>query len=519
MEQGQTMTYDYIDWAVLTDIGRKRKNNEDSYQTLPEQGVFVVADGMGGAEEGEVASQAVVDGVLSTLAAQKRDDGKPLSLRTRCGLVQKAIDEASFWIFERASRRGTSGTGSTIVSILFDAGNPARAVALHAGDSRLYRLRGRKLKTITRDHTVAMAAGARSEKNLPKIFHGIITQAVGVKPSVTLERTEIDVKEGDVFLLCSDGLSGLVEERPMAQILRRAASEPLDNITRALIDAANAGGGKDNITACVMRIKAMPPAVATVDVDIPRDTSAGLEPEGEAATDPGTPTDGHGPTSTGRGLSDSTDVIEADTADTGGGKPTDELPRSASPARARRLLLIGGGVLLALGVVAAIVVATRPPKAEADRPDHSPDGSPPPATNEVLSAVAVSLPPAAEAVPPIQVTYRREGSDAWLTPAATTMHVAPGIYEVRRARMDYTPLIERFDAASGQTNWAHRAAWIPSPALQRLLDAEAAVKKRDVTALERLVKQDSAGILRWPDHRQRWKQVLAAQPGSTPGEF
>ena len=308
----------------------------------------------------------------------------------------------------------------------------------------------------------------------------------------------------------------MVDDKPLAQILKRAAGEPPEAVTQALIDAANENGGKDNVTVCVMRVKSMPPAVATVDADVPSNTAPALTDTSEAATDAGTPTsDTDAPASTDNGLSDSADVIEADTADTGGSALTDEVP---PPARKRPSTALVAGIIGALTLIAAIVVAIA--LTNHGPSDDSPPPTPPPlAPVEPVAAVSILLPAAPSAeLPPARVAYRIEGTTEWLTPSGTQMTLAPSRYEVQHTRMDYLPLTEHFDIANGQTNWTRAAEWRPSPTLQRLLDAEKAIAADDSAALGRLVQKNSAGILQSPEHRQRWKLVLAAgnAPQGTP---
>jgi PPM family protein phosphatase len=247
--------YSYLTVAAITDMGRKRKNNEDAYGLHPGGGVFCVADGMGGVEDGEVASRAAVDAVTAMVDRYARPDA-PLSLQAmRVGLT-RAVDQASEWIYKRCEERGTRGTGTTFVSVCFDPERPGNALALHAGDSRLYLVRRPTITQITRDHSAAALAGVADERELNPLFRGVVMRAVGVKERVDLECTAFAVAEGDVVLLCSDGLSRMVSDPEILAVLSQEGD--VKQAARRLIDAANAHGGVDNVTVVVIRVGSLP---------------------------------------------------------------------------------------------------------------------------------------------------------------------------------------------------------------------------------------------------------------------
>ena len=247
--------YSYLTVAAITDMGRKRKNNEDAYGLHPGGGVFCVADGMGGVEDGEVASRAAVDAVTAMVDRYARPDA-PLSLQAmRVGLT-RAVDQASEWIYKRCEERGTRGTGTTFVSVCFDPERPGNALALHAGDSRLYLIRRPTITQITRDHSAAALAGVADERELNPLFRGVVMRAVGVKERVDLECTAFAVAEGDVVLLCSDGLSRMVSDPEILAVLSQEGD--VKQAARRLIDAANAHGGVDNVTVVVIRVGSLP---------------------------------------------------------------------------------------------------------------------------------------------------------------------------------------------------------------------------------------------------------------------
>jgi len=244
------MSYDHLEHAGNTHVGRRRKKNEDSILLVPEAGLFVVADGMGGGSSGDVASARVVQDLEETSG----QSDFPGSCLDKAKHIMGVVNASSKWIKDRAQRMNLSVSGSTVVMLVFDQDRPGRAVSLHAGDSRLYRLRGSELQRVTVDHSVEAAAGLDEDTVLPAMFRGIITRAVGVKDEVQLEVNVHSVKAGDTFLLCSDGLTNMVPDGKMEMILNRYKEKSLDELADVLIDEANTAGGVDNISAVLMRV-------------------------------------------------------------------------------------------------------------------------------------------------------------------------------------------------------------------------------------------------------------------------
>ncbi len=247
--------FSYVSYAARTDVGRRRKNNEDNYGTFPEAGVFCVADGMGGARDGEVASRIVVE----HLAGALRNWGKispPAPIEDRLALLGRCLDAASLWINKYAAAHAAAGCGTTFVGVVLDPGRPDCAVAVHAGDSRLYHIHRRKITQITRDHSVANMAGVKDESELDPALRNKILRAVGIKPAVELERTPFMVEAGDWVLVCSDGLSKMLDDKSIAKIVTSA--ENGNAAVQALVDEANRLGGKDNITVVLLHIGDLP---------------------------------------------------------------------------------------------------------------------------------------------------------------------------------------------------------------------------------------------------------------------
>ena len=231
---------------ALTDIGHARAINEDSYYAPAKGEEFCcVADGMGGHQAGEVASALAAD----IFAHKMRDKNVPLPERLR-----RAVESANSAIFERASaNRNMSGMGTTITALAVENGE---AYIAQVGDSRAYLLRDRQLQRITTDHTLVeelVNKGIITPKEArvhPK--RNIITRALGTSERVNIDILNVKIQAGDRFLLCSDGLSGYVEDHDMAEILnsRMKEEEKAEYLVRAALD----NGGRDNITAMLAEI-------------------------------------------------------------------------------------------------------------------------------------------------------------------------------------------------------------------------------------------------------------------------
>ena len=230
-------------YAVASDTGRRRRRNEDNYVVAPP--LFAVADGMGGAQAGEVASQ---------LAASALEAGGSDGLEGTTA-IDALIQEANRRIYDRASTDPTaSGMGTTMTVALVEG----MSVAIgHVGDSRAYLVRGEHMEQLTEDHSLVnelLKTGKLSEEEAQ--IHpqrSVITRAVGTDPDVDIDGFTIEAEEGDVFLICSDGLSDMVEDEEILELVH-ANREDLDKAVKALVAAANRGGGEDNITAVAFRI-------------------------------------------------------------------------------------------------------------------------------------------------------------------------------------------------------------------------------------------------------------------------
>lgn len=245
-----------FEFSTMSDRGRRREKNEDATLALPEGGVFAVADGLGGAAGGEIASRKLVDALteaFGTCAA---------SLTDQIRIAKRAVDDVNLGIRKLAEEIGARGMGTTAVILVFDSNDPASAAILHAGDSRAYCWRRGHLLQLTRDHSLGQALGLASVKLLPPRLRGIVTRAIGVKEDVELEVTPVLVEQQDILLLCSDGLSGMLPNNTLSHLIGEHASKNLDSLSRGLIAAANDAGGDDNISVVLVRRGGAMPAPA-----------------------------------------------------------------------------------------------------------------------------------------------------------------------------------------------------------------------------------------------------------------
>lgn len=232
--------------AGRTDVGAVRERNEDHYACWPELGLFVVADGLGGRPGGDVASRTAVRVVLESLAATATIVDADVELR-RERLVA-SFERANARVFAVGRATGT-GMGTTLTAVFARA---QHAVVAHVGDSRLYRFRGHQLEQLTDDHTVgAEMARAGQPCDEPAAIAQSLTRAIGCEPGVDIDARVVPTRPGDVLLLCSDGLWGVVPHSEIEVILDCWPS-PREAAAR-LVQRANELGGPDNVTAVLVR--------------------------------------------------------------------------------------------------------------------------------------------------------------------------------------------------------------------------------------------------------------------------
>jgi protein phosphatase len=246
--------------VAKTDVGRKRKENEDRFCADPALGLYVVADGMGGHAAGEVASRLAVETIQEWM--EKYLSGAdaaivgpaPVSASPEAGFLLSSIQLANRVILDAAKqRREYAGMGTTVVAALMHRDN---VVLANVGDSRIYRINDGQIAQVSRDHSfvqqqVDCGILTTAEAHQSQYRH-MITRALGLKDTVDVDLSERTAQAGDTLLLCSDGLSDLLDdEEILAEVQEHAAN--LDGACQALVDRANAKGGDDNITVLLIR--------------------------------------------------------------------------------------------------------------------------------------------------------------------------------------------------------------------------------------------------------------------------
>ena len=243
--------------CALTDQGLVRKNNEDMVAFDRQTGLCLLADGMGGYKAGEVASAMAVASLTQELNAWLLRTDLQAPVRDIRRRMKTGVQNANLAIFEAAcSNPDQEGMGTTLVAGVF---MPGRLVLGHVGDSRCYRLRGRVLVQLTKDHSMLQGqvdAGLITPAQAWVSPHrNLITRALGVESSVRVDIDDHPVEPGDLYLMCSDGLSDMVETQAIAAILN--ASGALPKKAQALVQAANDGGGRDNISVLLAQAVAI----------------------------------------------------------------------------------------------------------------------------------------------------------------------------------------------------------------------------------------------------------------------
>jgi len=267
--------------AAVSDVGSKRASNEDAFGLSAEYGVYVVCDGMGGAAAGEIASSMAVDEMLRRLSARAEPGAEATPLEEPLeDVIDEAIRAANEAIHSHAqSNLQLSGMGTTLVGLVTEG---RRVLVFNVGDSRCYLMRTlspepvspepgipeqsgqepstpgqRKLVQISLDHSLVeeqVRMGRMThEEALHSNYRNVITRALGTQPSVEPDIFELEAAPGDIFLLCSDGLTGELSDEQIESML--AADLPLDEHCARLVDAANQAGGHDNVTCLLVRVE------------------------------------------------------------------------------------------------------------------------------------------------------------------------------------------------------------------------------------------------------------------------
>jgi protein phosphatase len=250
-----------VRFSGATDVGRKRNHNEDAFFLPTDTRLAIVADGMGGHASGEVASSIAVSTIVDHF--QRTADMQPITwpykvdrdLRADVNRMIVGVKLANLEIFERSQREaGLKGMGTTVVTIYF---LDDTVIIGHVGDSRVYRLRDGRMTQLTEDHSLIndyvkmKRVTAEEAENWP--HKNVIVRALGMKENVAVDIVAEQPRIGDVYLMCSDGLSGMLSDEQMAHVVRSQAD--LDAAVEALIRGANEEGGIDNISVVLARIE------------------------------------------------------------------------------------------------------------------------------------------------------------------------------------------------------------------------------------------------------------------------
>jgi len=232
-----------------SDLGQSRSVNEDSFLVDQRQGLYVVSDGMGGHGNGEIASQIAVTALARYLESHPAVEIGSKAAQDR---LRRAVEVANERVLAEVEKDSElSGMGATVVAIQLDG---AKGLIAYVGDSRVYRFRNGTLEQLTEDHTWVheqVSAGLLSEDDAKMHpFRSVVTRAVGGGQEVSVDIIPLEVEAGDRLLLCSDGLNAVLSDDEIK--LRIQRRESLEAICQELIDAANAGGGPDNITVVLL---------------------------------------------------------------------------------------------------------------------------------------------------------------------------------------------------------------------------------------------------------------------------
>ncbi len=247
------MNFEYVG---LTDPGLLRENNEDSVSFDPSQGVAVLADGMGGYNAGEIASAMAVTFVKAELSRWLEEAASQCSANDIRHAMEACVVNANQSIYNAANANPQfSGMGTTIVVGVFDTD---RVLLAHVGDSRCYLLRNAQLTQLTRDHSLLqeqLEAGLLTPEQAKVASHkNLVTRALGVEEGVMVDIMEHAPQPGDIYLMCSDGLSDMVDDADLARLL--SAKNTLVDRAQVLVTAANEAGGRDNISVILVGVKA-----------------------------------------------------------------------------------------------------------------------------------------------------------------------------------------------------------------------------------------------------------------------
>lgn len=278
--------------AGISDVGLQRDHNEDSFAILSDQELYVVADGMGGHRAGDVASRLATDAIVDFFRATAAEDVTwPFHFDSRLSEEENrlltGIRIANRQIIERSARsRECHGMGTTVVGALFSPRKGKMYIG-HVGDSRAYRVRDGAITQMTRDHSLVndylLAMPELSEEQKSELPKNVITRALGMQDHVTVDLQSDDSRVGDLYVLCSDGLSGMIGDEEILEVIHETPD--LTEACRKLVQMANEHGGEDNITAVVVRIDPDPPERESIKLSDTLPQPPGVGSAGSLAMD------------------------------------------------------------------------------------------------------------------------------------------------------------------------------------------------------------------------------------------
>ncbi|MBX3246755.1 MAG: Stp1/IreP family PP2C-type Ser/Thr phosphatase [Myxococcales bacterium] len=247
--------------AGLSDVGLQREHNEDAFVIVAEHRLFIVADGMGGHRAGDVASKMATHAIASFFQATASEDATwPFSFDPHLSVDENrlvtGIKLANRKIFEASVKhREVHGMGTTVVGALFSK-ERSRLYVAHVGDSRAYRVRDGEITQLTRDHSLVndylLVMPDMTEEQRDELPKNVITRALGMQDSVAVDMVPDEPKVGDVYVLCTDGLSGMVTDDEICRLVNEAGDD-MEKVVKDLVTMANQNGGDDNTTVVAIQ--------------------------------------------------------------------------------------------------------------------------------------------------------------------------------------------------------------------------------------------------------------------------
>ena len=246
----------------ISDTGVVREHNEDNFLDDAEDGLFIVADGMGGLSKGDVASKIAVDSIENFVKQSRLEDITwPIKPQDDYSMEENrflaAVSLANWNIYKQFTEDpGNRGMGTTLVGLLVDGD---KVILANVGDSRIYRIRDEGIKQVTDDHSLVMEEVRKGNmtpeeaRNHPQKH--VINRALGISDSIKVDISSLEYQEQDIYLLCSDGLSDMVRDEEIMSLAESTRDKPLEELGKNLIDAAKKKGGHDNITVVLVRFQ------------------------------------------------------------------------------------------------------------------------------------------------------------------------------------------------------------------------------------------------------------------------